>query len=101
MSLFKISAVWKQPGWIFAVVAVMIAALLLAGCGTAAPGAAVTPAPALRLPASSSVVQVAPLFDESTAISLYEKCIPAVVQVESVASVPAPFLPHLASISPR
>lgn len=38
------------------------------------------------------VVQVAPLFDEATAISLYEKCIPAVVQVESAASVPAPFI---------
>jgi S1-C subfamily serine protease len=92
MSLWKKLAAWKRGGGIITLAVMAAVLLLVSGCGTAAPGAAVTPAPPLNLPSSSSAVQVAPLFDEGAVISLYEKCIPAVVQVESVASVPAPFL---------
>ena len=91
MSLGKKFAAWKRGSWII-MLAVMAAVLLVSGCGTAAPAAGTKQPSEIKLPSSSAAVQVAPLFDESTVISLYEKCIPAVVQVESVASVPAPFL---------
>ena len=91
MSLGKKCAAWKRGNWIITL-AVMAAVLLISGCGTAAPAAGAKQPSEIKLPASSAAVQVAPLFDEGTVISLYEKCIPAVVQVESVASVPAPFL---------
>jgi S1-C subfamily serine protease len=91
MSLGKKCAAWKRGNWIITL-AVMAAVLLISGCGTAAPAAGAKQPSEIKLPSSSAAVQVAPLFDESAVISLYEKCIPAVVQVESVASMPAPFL---------
>jgi 2-alkenal reductase len=70
----------------------MAAALLLtAGCSSPAPGTAAA-GQSVKLPSSSAAVQVAPLFDEAATVSLYEKCIPAVVQIESVNAVAAPFL---------
>jgi len=91
MSIWKKSAVWKRGGW-GNTLAVIATALLVSGCGTAAPATGAKQPSGIRLPSSQGVVQVAPLFDEATSISLYEKCIPAVVQVESAASVPAPFI---------
>lgn len=90
MSTWKKLAPWKRGRW-FLALAALATVLLLAGCGAAAPSAGSKQPSEIRLPSSSAAVQVAPLFDESTVISLYEKCIPAVVQVESVASVPMPF----------
>lgn len=85
MFLSKIFGNWRSGGGVFAAAAI-IAVLLVTGCSTAAP-AKPSDQGALSLPSSSSSVQVAPLFDEAKAISLYEKCIPAVVQVESVTTV--------------
>ncbi|MCX6002362.1 MAG: hypothetical protein NTY79_07510 [Chloroflexi bacterium] len=91
MSLWKKFAAWKRGGWIITLAILAAVLLIVAGCGTAAPAGA-KQSSEIKLPSSSAAVQVAPLFDESTTVSLYEKCIPAVVQVESVASAPAPFL---------
>ena len=85
MFLSKNFSKWRSGGGIFAA-AVIVAVLLVTGCNAVAP-ANPSNQGALSLPSSSSSVQVAPLFDEAKAISLYEKCIPAVVQVESVTTV--------------
>ena len=101
MSIWKKSAVWKCGSRI-TTMAVMAAVLLtVAGCGTAAQAPAVKQPSDIKFPSSPAAVQVAPLFDEATAISLYEKCIPAVVQVESVASVPASFITPFGLDIPR
>jgi len=71
--------------------ALIIAVLILAGCSAAAP-AIQSDQKQLTLPSGSSAVQVTPLFDEDTTISLYEKCIPAVVQVEAVTTFVPRFL---------
>lgn len=91
MSIWKKSAAWKRGSWSITLV-VMATVLLVSGCSTAAPATGARQSSGINLPSSQGAVQVAPLYDEATAISLYEKCIPAVVQVESVASVPAPFI---------
>jgi S1-C subfamily serine protease len=85
MVLSKLFSELRNRGGIFAVAAI-IAVLLVTGCSAAAPANPSVQNP-LNLPSSSSSVQVAPLFDEAKAISLYEKCIPAVVQVESVTTI--------------
>lgn len=100
MSLEKKFAAWKQGGLVI-MLAVMSAVLLISGCAAAAPAAGAKQQPEIKLPSSSAAVQVTPLFDESTVISLYEKCIPAVVQVESVESVPASFLTPFGLDIPR
>ena len=71
--------------------ALIIAVLLVTGCGAAAP-ANPSDQKQLSLPSSSSIVQVTPLFDEAGTVSLYERCIPAVVQVESVSMAVPRFL---------
>ncbi len=91
MSLWKKFAAWKRGSWIITLTVLAAVLLIAAGCSAAAPAGA-KQSSEIKLPSSSAAVQVAPLFDESTTVSLYEKCIPAVVQVESVASAPAPFL---------
>ena len=91
MSLWKKFAAWKRSNWIITLTVLAAVLLIVAGCGTAATAGA-KQSSEIKLPSSSAAVQVAPLFDESATVSLYEKCIPAVVQVESVASAPAPFL---------
>jgi len=90
MFLSKIFSGWRYKSSLFAAT-VIIAVLLVTGCSAAAPASPTNQKP-LNLPTSSSTVQVAPLFDEAKAISLYERCIPAVVQVESVTSVVPKFL---------
>ena len=100
MSICRKFSTWKRGSWIFTR-AVMAAVLLVSGCGAAAPATGAKQPSGINLPSSSAAVQVAPLFDEATAISLYEKCIPAVVQVESVASAPAPFLSPFGLDIPR
>ncbi len=62
------------------VAALLITALAVAGCSA---GPAVIDQKSLNLPSSSATVQVMPLYDEDTVVSLYERCIPAVVQVEA------------------
>jgi len=91
MSIWRRFSDWKRGSWIITL-AVMAAVLFVSGCGVASPATGAKQPPEVNLPSSAAAVQVAPLFDESATISLYEKCIPAVVQVESVASAPAPFL---------
>jgi len=90
MFLSKIFSGWRYKSSLFAAT-VIIAVLLVTGCSAAAPANPSDQKP-LNLPTSSSAVQVAPLFDEAKAISLYERCIPAVVQVESVTTVVPKFL---------
>ena len=85
MSMSKIFRGWRNRAAIVAA-ALIIAVLLVTGCSTAAP-ANPTSQKSLSLPTSSSSVQVTPLFDEASAVSLYERCIPAVVQVESVTTI--------------
>jgi S1-C subfamily serine protease len=90
MSSSKILKGWRNKSSLFAA-ALIIAVLLVTGCSAAAPASQSNQKP-LSLPASSSSVQVAPLFDEANAISLYERCIPAVVQVESVTAATPKFI---------
>lgn len=65
--------------------------LLLAGCASAT-DASISQSEQYPAMAGSST-QVAPLFDENTVTSLYEKCIPAVVQIERVIESPLSQLP--------
>jgi len=90
MFLSKILNSRRYKSSLFAA-ALIIAVLLVTGCGAAAPA---TPSnqKQLSLPSSSSAVQVTPLFDEAGTVSLYERCIPAVVQVESVSMAVPRFL---------
>ena len=88
MSLFSQSASWRRNSLILAAVAVMIAALLLAGCAKQTTSGSQT-----KLPAASGAVQVTPLYDENTVVSLYDRTIPAVVQVVSVVELPLSQLP--------
>jgi len=90
MLLSKMYGTWRRGGGIF-IASLLVAAFLFTGCSAAAPATTSDQKP-LSLPFSSSSVQVAPLFDEAKTISLYERCIPAVVQVESVTSVIPQFL---------
>ena len=69
--------------WLAAVLSLVIIAVLLAGC---APSSTVTVKPQQIDPPSSTgvvVTQGSALYDEDTVIALYEKCMPAVVQVET------------------
>jgi S1-C subfamily serine protease len=71
--------------WLLALVAPLVAVLLLAGCATAA----VAPVKAQQYtPSAKGATQVASLFDENTVMSLYDKAIPAVVQLETVVESP-------------
>ncbi len=85
MLLSKIFSGWRHKISAPAA-ALIIAVLLVTGCSAAAP-ANPSIQKSLNLPSSSATVQVAPLYDETTTISLYERCIPAVVQVESVTTL--------------
>ncbi len=88
MSLAKISGGWRCRAGALAT-ALIIAALLVTGCG---PAASSSDQKSLSLPASSATVQVTPLFDEDKVVSLYERCIPAVVQVESETAIASKIL---------
>lgn len=88
MSLLKIYSGRRSMIGMLAA-ALIIAALLVTGCSA---GPVSTEQKPLKLPSSSATVQVTPLYDEDTVISLYEKCIPAVVQVESETTVASKLL---------
>ncbi len=90
MSMFNKTASWRRNSLILAAIAViMIAALLLAGCHKQAAAA-----PQAKLPAATTgAVQVTSLFDENAVESLYDRTIPAVVEVESVVESPLSQLP--------
>ena len=100
MSIWRKFSAWKRGSWII-MPAVMAVVLLVSGCGTAAPATGAKQPSEIKLPSSPAAVQVAPLFDEATTVSLYEKCIPAVVQIESVASAPAALLSPFGLDIPR
>jgi len=85
MFLSKIFSGWRNRAGIVAA-ALMITVLLVPGCSTAAPANS-SDQKSLNLAGSAATVQVTPLFDEANVVSLYERCIPAVVQVESVTTV--------------
>jgi S1-C subfamily serine protease len=83
------------PGYKMTIAGVITAMLLvsiLAGCSSASPVVSsavgrtslITPAPANAAPAA--------LFDESNVVSLYERTIPAVVQIDTVTSVKSDLL---------
>jgi S1-C subfamily serine protease len=88
MTLFSKTASWRRNSLVLAAVLVMIAAVLLAGCAKHTPSGTQA-----KLPAASGTVQVTPLYDENTVVSLYDKTIPAVVQVVSVMESPLSQLP--------
>jgi S1-C subfamily serine protease len=67
----------------------LIAALLIAGCSA---GPVSTEQKSINLPSSAATVQVTPLYDEGAVVSLYEKCIPAVVQVEAETAISSKLL---------
>ncbi|MBN1691711.1 MAG: trypsin-like peptidase domain-containing protein [Dehalococcoidia bacterium] len=69
--------------------ALLIVALLVSGCSA---GSVSTEQKSLNLPSSTATVQVTPLYDEGTVVSLYERCIPAVVQVESETTISSKLL---------
>ncbi|MHB8084888.1 MAG: S1C family serine protease [Dehalococcoidia bacterium] len=89
MSLFSKSALWRRRSLVVAAVVVMITAVLLAGCAKNTTSSTQT-----QLPAASGTVQVTPLYDENTVVSLYDRTIPAVVQVVSVVESPLSKLPN-------
>jgi len=88
MSLFKICSGRRSMIGTPAA-ALLIAALLVTGCSA---GSVSMEQKSLNLPSSSATVQVTPLYDEDTVVSLYEKCIPAVVQVESETTIASKLL---------
>ncbi|MDD5399267.1 MAG: trypsin-like peptidase domain-containing protein [Dehalococcoidia bacterium] len=88
MSLFKIFRKWRYGVGALAA-ALVITSLLVTGCS---PAAVTTDQKSLTLPSSSATVQVTPLYDEDTVVSLYERCIPAVVQVESETTIASKLL---------
>ena len=90
MFLSKILNSWRYKSSLFAA-SLIIAVLLVTGCSAAAP-ANLSDQKQLNLPSSSSAVQATPLFDEAGTVSLYERCIPAVVQVESETAISSKFL---------
>jgi len=94
MSLLKKSLAVRRHAWMISAALFLAVALLLAGCSQAA----VTtqkPPQTIMVPGTSVQLQVSPLYDESTAVSLYEQCMPGVVEVDStidaVPKLPAPF----------
>lgn len=89
MSLFTKSALWKRRSLVVAAVVFMIAAVLLAGCAKHTTSSTQT-----KLPAASKTGQVASLYDENTVVSLYDRTIPAVVQIVSVVESPLSKLPN-------
>ncbi len=79
--LTRLSTIRKL--WLKAVLALVIITVLLAGC---APSSTVIVKPQQVNPPSSTgtvVTRGSALYDEDTVIALYEKCMPAVVQVET------------------
>jgi S1-C subfamily serine protease len=83
MFLLKLFSGWRIRIGVPAA-ALLITALAVTGCSA---GPVATDQKPLNLPSSSATVQVTPLYDENTVISLYERCIPAVVQVESETAI--------------
>lgn len=93
MSLFKILKLSMRKNWVLPL-AVLMSVILLAGCAPAM-AAVVSRSPGYT-EAAGNLTQAAPLFDEGTVTSLYDRCIPAVVQIESektsaLSKLPAPF----------
>ncbi len=93
MSFSRETALRKPVAWLISAAVVIAAALLLAGC-TMSSTAAVTPLPVTPAPASTTASPVAPLYDESTVESLYDRAIPAVVQIETTTSSPLQVVPN-------
>ncbi len=62
-------------------VAVMLMAMVLAGCASVSQIQSIPQAPAASSPSVSGTTVVTPLFDENAVVSLYERSIPAVVEV--------------------
>ncbi len=91
MSFSRNIALGIRKGWILPLVALMAVALLLAGC-TASTSAVISTPQGYTASASGSS-QVAPLFDENSVTSLYDKSISSVVQIEQVRESPLAKLP--------
>jgi S1-C subfamily serine protease len=94
MSLLKETVAIRRHAWLILIASILAIALLLAGCSQAA----VTtqkPPQTILVPGTSAQLQVSPLYDENTAVFLYEQCMPGVVEVNSVIDVmptlPSPF----------
>jgi S1-C subfamily serine protease len=82
---------WMRGGWFMAPALVLMAVLLFAGCAVST-----VTAPARTqqyAPTVTAVSQVTPLFDENSVMSLYDKSITAVVQIETVVESPLSKLP--------
>lgn len=72
-----------------AAMALLILSMLLTACSSPTAGASVStlqPAPPSTAPVATAV-EAAPLFDEKATTALYEQCIPAVVQIESISEI--------------
>lgn len=91
MSLLSHIALHLKKGWVLPLVAFAAVGLLLAGCAPAA-GSVINTPQAYTAPVNSSA-QAAPLFDEGTVTSLYDKSISAVVQIEKTQESPLSKLP--------
>jgi len=91
MSFLRDIVLRMGKGWVLPAAAVMTGILLLAGCAGSATNA--LNKPQAYTAAVSNSTQVAPLFDESSVTSLYDKSIPSVVQIEKVQDSPLSRLP--------
>jgi S1-C subfamily serine protease len=91
MSFSRNSSLWIRKGWILPLLVLMATVLLLAGC-TASTGSAISK-PQGYTASAAGPSQVAPLFDENSVTSLYDRSIPAVVQIEQVQESPLSKLP--------
>ncbi|MBN1375632.1 MAG: trypsin-like peptidase domain-containing protein [Dehalococcoidia bacterium] len=91
MSSLNITGSRMRRGLLLSLILIFSAALLLAGCASTSNVS--TSGSLGYTAATSSSTQSTPLFDEDTVISLYDKCIPAVVQIERVIEAPLSQLP--------
>lgn len=65
-------------------VAIMLLTVVVAGCAIGSEIQSIPPAPAGSNPPVSGTTVVSPLYDENTVVSLYERSIPAVVEIVTV-----------------
>ena len=91
MSFSRNIALRIRKGWILPLVALMATVLLLASC-TAPTATTISNLPAYT-PSAAGPSQVAPLFDENSVTSLYDRSISSVVQIEQIQESPLSKLP--------
>lgn len=72
---------------IITVTALLIVSMLLTACSAPSSDPSADRLPSMPSASAAAAVAAAPLFDETVTTTLYEQCIPAVVQIESVSEL--------------